>query len=92
MLIMVVERFTPEGAAEIYRRVRSDGRLLPDGLRYVDSWVQADLRGCFQLMECDDPVLVQEWIARWGDLADFTIVPVVPSRQTSELMRRLAGE
>jgi hypothetical protein len=43
-------------------------------------------------VECDDPVLVQEWIARWGYLADFTIVPVVPSRQTSELMRRLAGE
>ena len=70
---MVVERFTPGGATEIYRRVREDGRLLPDGVRYLDSWVHADLRGCFQLMECDDPALLQEWVARWGDLAEFTI-------------------
>lgn len=92
MLFIVVERFTPEGAGEIYRRLRGGGRALPDGLRYVDSWVRADLRGCFQLMECEDPVALQEWIAGWGDLAEFEIVPVTDSQSTQELMGRLEGD
>jgi hypothetical protein len=86
---MVVERFAPWRARDIYRRVREEGRMFPDGLRYVDSWVQADLRGCFQLMECDDVALLQEWVARWGELADFQVVPVAPSRVTADLMSRL---
>ena len=86
---MVVEGFPSGGASEIYRRVRAEGRGLPDGLRYVDSWVRADLRGCFQLMECDDAALLQEWIAGWGALADFEVVPVTPSGATSDLMARL---
>jgi hypothetical protein len=89
VLFMVVERFSPESAKHIYRRVRSGGRLLPEGLRYVDSWVRADLRGCFQLMECEDIALLQEWVASWGDLADFEVVPVAPSRITADLMARL---
>jgi hypothetical protein len=89
MLFMVVERFSPAGAAEIYRRVRAEGRSLPDGLRYVDSWVRVDLRGAYQLMECDEPTLLQEWIASWGDLADFEIVPVTTSAETQELMKRV---
>ena len=92
MLFMVVERFSPDRAKEIYRRVRRGGRSLPEGLRYVDSWVQADLRGCFQLMECDDVGSLQEWIATWGDLADFEVVPVAPSRLTSNLMARLDSD
>jgi hypothetical protein len=89
MLFMVVERFAPGAAREIYRRVREDGRGLPEGLRYVDSWVRADLRGCYQLMECDDLAPLQEWTAGWGELADFEIVPVTPSATTQELMARL---
>ena len=92
MLFMVVERFAPGRLAEVYRVVREQGRMLPDGLVYVDSWVAASLDVCFQLMECEDPVLFQEWAARWGDLAHFEIVPVVPSQMTSALMTRLAGE
>ena len=92
MLFMVVERFAPGRLAEVYRVVRERGRMLPDGLVYVDSWVAASLDVCFQLMECEDPILFQEWAARWGDLADIEIVPVVPSQVTSALMARLAGE
>jgi Protein of unknown function (DUF3303) len=87
---MVVEHFRPGAAADIYSRVREGGRSLPDGLRYVDSWVRADLRGCFQLMECADAVLLQEWIAEWSDLADFEVVPVAPSQTTQRLMARRA--
>jgi Domain of unknown function (DUF3303) len=89
VLFMVVERFTPVAAGEIYRRVREEGRSIPDGLRYVDSWVRADLHGCYQLMECDDLVRLQEWIASWHDLGEFEVVPVVPSSSTQELMARI---
>jgi hypothetical protein len=92
MLFMVVERFAPGRVAEVYRIVRERGRQLPDGLVYVDSWVAAGLDVCFQLMECHDPVLFQEWAARWGDLAEIEIVAVVPSKATATLMARLAEE
>jgi Protein of unknown function (DUF3303) len=89
VLFMVVEHFKGAGARAVYERVRREGRMLPDGVRYVDSWVQADLRGCFQLMECDDVAPLQEWIARWSDLADFEVFAVAPSTVTSELMSRV---
>jgi hypothetical protein len=92
MLFMVVERFAPGRATDVYRVAREQGRMLPDGLVYVDSWVSAALDVCFQLMECEDPVLFQEWVAHWGDLADIEIVPVAPSSETSALMARLAGD
>ena len=92
MLFMVVERFAPGRAAEVYRTVRERGRMLPEGLVYVDSWVSASLDVCFQLMECEDPLLFQEWTAQWGDLADIEIVPVVPSKATAALMARLATD
>ena len=86
---MVVEHFRPGAAADVYARVREEGRSLPEGLRYVDSWVRADLGGCFQLMECEHAALLQEWIAAWSDLSDFDVVPVTTSRATQELMARL---
>jgi Protein of unknown function (DUF3303) len=92
MLFMVVERFAPGRASDVYRIAREQGRMLPDGLKYVDSWVSAGLDVCFQLMECEVPVLFQEWTARWGDLAALEIMPVTPSKATSDLMARLARE
>jgi hypothetical protein len=92
VLFMVVERFTREGANAVYERVRREGRMLPEGLRYVDSWVQADLGGCFQLMECDQVGPLQEWIARWSDLAEFEVIPVASSRETADLMARVEAE
>ena len=90
MLFMIVERFATGRAPEVYQLVRERGRMLPEGLVYIDSWVSANLETCFQLMECDDPVVLQEWIAQWGDLVTFQIIPVVPSKETAALMKRLA--
>jgi len=89
MFFMVIERFRNGDAKAVYRRSRERGRMLPDGLRYVDSWVEANLARCFQLMECDDPRLFQEWVACWQDLVDFEIVPVVPSKQTAETINNI---
>ena len=89
MLFMVIERFRDGDAAAVYRRFRERGRMAPDGLRYVDSWVEHGFGRCFQLMECDDPRLLDEWAARWQDLVEFEIVPVVTSRQAAEAIAPL---
>jgi hypothetical protein len=82
MLFMVVEDFGRDPKA-IYRRVRDKGRGFPDGLTFVGSWVTADLRRCFQLMECDDITLLQRWVADRCDLIEFNIVPVVAGKDTA---------
>lgn len=85
MLFMVIERFHIRDPAPIYARVRAKGRSLPDGLRYVDSWIEANFDRCFQLMECDDALLLQRWVLEWRDLADFEFVPVSPSSSVRTL-------
>jgi hypothetical protein len=80
---MVVERFS-QGARPVYERAAERGRMLPDGLRYVDSWVDERLDRCFQLMETDEPALFDEWIAAWGDLGEFEVVPVLSSAEAAE--------
>jgi hypothetical protein len=89
MLFMVIERFRDRDAKAVYRRFRDQGRGAPEGLRYVDSWIEASFDRCFQLMECDDARLLQQWVAFWGDLVEFEIVPVVPSAATRETIEPL---
>jgi hypothetical protein len=86
MLFVVIERFEPGAAPAIYRRLRDEGRSLPDGLTYAGSWIDAGMSRCFQLMECDDARLLQEWVLSWGDLFGGEIVPVVPSAETQEVV------
>ena len=87
MQYMVIERFT-QGAAPVYERAAAHGRMLPEGLRYVDSWVDEGLDRCFQLMEADDAALFDEWIARWEDLADFEVVAVISTEAARARLRR----
>ena len=75
MLYMIVEHFR-DNAIPIYRRFRERGRMAPDGLRYVASWVTEDYRRCFQVMECDDPALLEQWMSNWRDLTEFEVIPV----------------
>ena len=89
MLFMVIERFKGRDAKAVYRRLREQGRSAPEGLRYIDSWVEANFDRCFQLMECADARLLQQWVAFWGDLVEFEIVPVVSSSDTRETIESL---
>ena len=84
MLFMVVEKFKNKDALPVYRRFREKGRLAPDGLRYVSSWVDKDLQTCFQLMETDDEKLIEEWVNNWSDIVDFEIFPVMTSIEAAE--------
>ena len=86
MMFMVVETFRNQDAKSIYRRLREKGRMMPDGLKFVSSWVTADLDRCFQLMEADDITLLQRWLVCWSDLMAFEIVPVVPGKDTAEAL------
>jgi hypothetical protein len=83
MLFMVIERFRNGDSAPVYERVREQGRMIPVGLTYLDSWVEPNLDRCFQLMECDDLTLLMTWMSRWADLVSFEIVPVVTSKQAA---------
>lgn len=82
MRYMVVETFR-HGAEPVYARAAERGRMLPEGLQYIESWVSDDLHRCWQLMETDDPSLFDEWISRWDDLADFEVVAVVSSAEAA---------
>jgi len=84
MTYMVVEHFHNGDPVPVYRRFHERGRLLPEGLRYVASWVDRELRHCYQLMETEDPSLFATWIAAWSDLAHFEVHPVVTSQEAAD--------
>lgn len=79
MQYMLVERFAGGDPVPVYRRFRDHGRMLPEGLAYVASWVDQSLALCFQLMETEDRALLDRWIAQWADIADFEVHPVISS-------------
>jgi hypothetical protein len=81
MLFMVIERFKGRDPVPIYARLREHDRALPEGLRYLESWVEANFDRCFQLMECDQPEQLEQWKSSWQDLVEFEFVPVAPSQK-----------
>jgi hypothetical protein len=83
-LYMVVEHFKNKGAVPVYRRFRDEGRMVPEGVVYVSSWVDQKLERCYQLMETADRELLDKWMANWSDLIDFEVHPVVTSKEAVE--------
>lgn len=83
MLYMVVERFRPGAAAAVYERVARRGRMIPEGLVYVDSWVSTDLSVCYQLMRTEEPALLDSWMSCWSDLVEFEVRRVVSSAEAA---------
>ncbi len=89
MLYLVIERFKPGAAPEVYRRARDRGRMLPAGLEYVASWVDLEFTTCYQLMQTNDASLFAAWISAWEDLVEFEVVPVRTSAEAAQLMAAL---
>jgi hypothetical protein len=87
MLFMIIERFRNGDAVPVYRRFREKGRLAPLGVTYVNSWVTPDLTMCYQVMECDDRTLLDEWLSNWSDLVDFEVVPVITSPEAASRVK-----
>ena len=83
MLYMVIENFRDGEAAPIYRRFREQGRMMPEGLSYVSSWITDDFHRCYQVMECGDRKLLEQWMSHWNDLMEFEVLPVVTSAEAA---------
>jgi hypothetical protein len=83
MLYMVIERFKNRDAHAVYKRLRDSGRMMPEGLNYIDSWVEPTYDRCFQLMECHDRNLFDKWTVHWNDLMTFEIIPVITSLEAA---------
>ena len=84
MLYVIIEHFKNQDPVPVYRRFQNRGRLAPEGLRYISSWVDEKLERCFQLMETDHPKYLKEWVANWNDLVEFEIYPVISSKEAAE--------
>ena len=84
MLYMIIERFENGDPVPVYRRFRDRGRLAPNGLQYISSWVDEKLERCFQIMETADRQLLDQWITNWSDIVEFEVFPVVSSREATE--------
>lgn len=85
-LFVVVERFRDGDPVPVYRRFRDRGRMAPEGVRYVNSWISTDLTTCYQVMECDDRKLLDRWIANWNDIVEFEVIPVITSAEATAAM------
>ena len=83
MLFMIIERFRGGDPVPVYRRFREKGRLAPEGLEYVNSWVTPDLTTCYQVMRTDDRALLDEWLANWADIVNFEVIPVITSPEAA---------
>ncbi|MFO0961323.1 MAG: DUF3303 family protein [Phycisphaerales bacterium] len=83
MLYMVIERFRGGDPAPVYARFRERGRLAPEGLEYVNSWITQDMTTCYQVMQTQRRELLDQWIAAWSDLVDFEVLPVITSAEAA---------
>ena len=84
MFYMIIERFKNRDPVPVYRKFRDKGRMAPEGLTYMSSWITEDMDRCYQVMECDDRRILDEWMTRWSDVTDFEVIPVVTSAQAVE--------
>jgi hypothetical protein len=84
VLYMIIEHFKNDDPVPVYRRFRDRGRLAPNGLQYISSWVDEKLERCFQIMETADRNLLDQWITNWSDIVEFEVFPVVSSKEATE--------
>jgi hypothetical protein len=89
MFYMVIETFRNADAARVYRRFAERGRMAPEGLAYVSSWVDERLERCYQVMETDERALLDQWMANWDDIVDFEVHPVMTSQEAKERVAHL---
>ncbi|MFZ0063420.1 MAG: DUF3303 family protein [Pyrinomonadaceae bacterium] len=86
---MIIEHFKNQDPVPVYSRFRDRGRLAPEGLQYISSWVDLKLERCFQLMETEHPEDLDAWVANWNDLVEFEVYPVISSKEAAERVATL---
>lgn len=88
MVYMIIEHYHPGKIKELYRRFDEKGRMLPEGVHYINSWINGDVTICYQVMESDSINKLHEWISNWNDIVDFQVIPVISS---AEARSRVTG-
>jgi len=88
MIYMIIEKFRAGKVKEMYQRFEEKGRLMPDGVNYINSWINEDITTCYQVMETEEEEKIKEWISNWDDLVDFEVIPVISS---AEAKSRIMG-
>jgi hypothetical protein len=86
MYYMVIEHFHPGKVKELYQRFAEKGRMLPEGVQYINSWINEEITVCYQVMEADSADKLHAWIAHWKDLADFEVIPVISSAAAKKIV------
>jgi hypothetical protein len=81
MQFMIIERFRPGKVKEMYQRFAEKGRMLPEGVSYINSWINEPVTVCYQVMEAASLNQLQLWIDQWKDIVDFEVVPVISSAE-----------
>lgn len=84
MLYMVIERYHEGKAKMLYQRFSEKGRMMPEGVQYINSWINEEVTVCYQLMESDSIEGLQQWISNWSDIVDFEVIPVISSAEAKE--------
>lgn len=85
---LVIEKYQSGKTEAIYQRFAAKGRMLPQGVQYIDSWVEENLQKCYQIMESDHLESLQEWVDKWNDLVDFEIIPVLSTKEVQQKINR----
>ena len=86
MKYMIIERFKPNSLEKTYKRLEEKGRLIPEGLSYIDSWISKDMNICYQVMETDNRMLLDQWISNWQDLTDFEVIETISSGEARKIV------
>ncbi|MEM7372288.1 MAG: DUF3303 family protein [Bacteroidota bacterium] len=81
---MIIEKYKPGKSREIYARFAANGRMLPGGVEFVDSWIEENLQTCYQIMKSESEAKIEEWISHWKDLVDFEVIPVISSEEAAQ--------
>ncbi len=89
MLFMIIEHFKEGAVKDIYQRFDEKGRMMPEEVTYINSWVENDFKRCYQVMECSDRALLDEWISNWKDLVDFEVIPVMTSAEARQRWKKI---
>ena len=92
MQYMIIERFRPGKVKSMYQRFGERGRMLPEGVTYINSWINEPITVCYQVMESDEKTKIQEWISHWNDLVDFEVIPVITSSEARARVFRTGPE
>ncbi len=87
-MYMIIEKFRNGDNISVYRRFRDKGRLAPDGLNYISSWIDESISRCYQIMETHDPALLDQWINNWKDIVEFEVFPIITSDEAAERMSK----